>query len=160
MSMDAERILILYDGKCPFCLRWIHRLLALDRFDRLRFASLQSEWTRAFLEKQGQVHPGMGSILVWDEKLLWRNSAALIRIARELPRPWSAFRHLRFLPSFLRDGLYQFVGKHRYTWFGRYDACRLPLSDEKQKFLDLNDPVYQDEGHADPSTNTADPDQR
>ena len=158
--MQSGRILIFYDGKCPFCLRWVNRLLALDRNDRLRFASLQSSWTKAFLEKEGQPHPGMGSILVWDGKNLRGNSAALIRIASELPRPWSYFRHLRFLPAFLRDGIYQFIGKRRYSWFGRHDRCRIPNRAEKAKFLDMHDDVYQDEGHANPSRNTSNPDQR
>ncbi|MFO7725615.1 MAG: DCC1-like thiol-disulfide oxidoreductase family protein [Oceanipulchritudo sp.] len=158
--MEAGRILVFYDGKCPFCLRWVARLLSLDRLDRLRFASLQSGWTRAFLEKRGLAHPGTGSILVWDNEVLRCNSEALLRIVQELPRPWRYLRHLRFLPSLLRDGLYQFIGKRRYAWYGRYDGCRVPHLADRRKFLDLDDPVYQDEDHADPSRNTADPDPR
>jgi predicted DCC family thiol-disulfide oxidoreductase YuxK len=102
----------------------------------------------------------MGSILVWDQERLHVNSEALIRIARELPRPWSWLRHLRLLPLLFRDSIYTFIGRHRYAWFGLHDTCRIPFSADERKFLDLNDPVYKDAEHADLSQNTADPDQR
>ena len=33
------------------------------------------------------------------------------------------------------DALYTFVATHRYRWFGRRDACRVPTPSERGRFL-------------------------
>ena len=60
----------------------------------------------------------------------------------------------------LRDRAYDFIGERRYRWFGRYKACWLPKDTEKRKFLDLEDPVYQDAPHGNQAENDPGPDRR
>jgi predicted DCC family thiol-disulfide oxidoreductase YuxK len=50
---------------------------------------------------------------------LWRLPAALLWL---FPRP-------------LRDRLYDAVARRRYRWFGRFETCRLPTTDEADRFL-------------------------
>jgi len=44
-------------------------------------------------------------------------------------------RAARRVPRLLRDALYDFVARHRFRWFGRLDACRIPTPAERARFL-------------------------
>ncbi|RME58755.1 thiol-disulfide oxidoreductase DCC, partial [Candidatus Parcubacteria bacterium] len=35
----------------------------------------------------------------------------------------------------LRDGVYFWVARQRYRWFGRRETCRLPSAEERERFL-------------------------
>lgn len=129
-------MLVFYDGECPFCVGWVKFLLDRDGDNRLRFASLQGDWARDFFRQRELEHPGMGSIVVWDGTDMYREMAAISRIGEVLPGIWRGFRFLERFPSGLRDGLYRFVAKHRYTVFGRYERCWLPQAGDRKKFLD------------------------
>jgi predicted DCC family thiol-disulfide oxidoreductase YuxK len=52
---------------------------------------------------------------------------------------WSLLYGLVILPAFIRDPLYDWVGKNRYKWFGKKETCRLPSEEEREKFLTLSD---------------------
>ena len=53
-------------------------------------------------------------------------SEAVQRIARELRRwQWTWLFH--FIPRVIRDAIYDLVARNRYRWFGRRDACILPI---------------------------------
>ena len=43
-------------------------------------------------------------------------SAAVLRVAADLPFPWSLLRFLRFVPRSLRDACYDFVARRRRRW--------------------------------------------
>ncbi|MBK8406288.1 MAG: DUF393 domain-containing protein [Saprospiraceae bacterium] len=47
--IPKKKLLLLYDGECPFCLASVRFLLARDHKDKLRFASLQEERIQPFL---------------------------------------------------------------------------------------------------------------
>jgi predicted DCC family thiol-disulfide oxidoreductase YuxK len=42
---------------------------------------------------------------------------------------------LMLVPRLVRNWGYDFVALHRYRWFGKKEACRLPTSDERARFL-------------------------
>jgi predicted DCC family thiol-disulfide oxidoreductase YuxK len=110
---EMMRLLVFYDGQCPFCLGWVRFLLRRDRADRLRFASLQGDWAASFFRANGLDRP--------DAALPW---------------PWSWGRGLGILPRGLRDGLYRWIARNRYRWFGRHEQCQLPGAGEARKILD------------------------
>ena len=35
----------------------------------------------------------------------------------------------------VRDGVYSFIARNRYRWFGRKDTCRIATPAEKARFL-------------------------
>lgn len=142
---------VFFDGCCPFCVGWVKFLLDRDGHDRLRFAALQSEWTRAFLARKGVPHPGGDSILVWNGEQLLSRSEAVLDLAEALPGVWSLGRHLSFLPLQTRDFLYDFIATRRYQWFGSQPRCWLPRKADQAKFLDLSDPIYQEIKSENPS---------
>ena len=43
---------------------------------------------------------------------------------------------LRVIPRRIRDGIYDFIARNRYGWFGRRDQCMIPTDDIRSRFLD------------------------
>ncbi|HYH46500.1 MAG TPA: DCC1-like thiol-disulfide oxidoreductase family protein [Thermoanaerobaculia bacterium] len=138
------RQLVLYDGTCGLCDRSVQLLLRLDRRGVLSYAPLQGT-TAATLASAGRLPAGevgrMDSLVfVRDagspgETVLLRSEAVLAALAAAGRYRWLAAL-LRAVPRPLRDGVYNFVARHRYAWFGRADACRLPPPEVRARFLD------------------------
>ena len=42
---------------------------------------------------------------------------------------------LRLVPRWLRDGVYDYVARNRFRFFGRRDACYLPSPADTDRFL-------------------------
>ena len=158
--MTDGRLLIFFDGKCPFCIGWVKFLIDQDGRDCFRFAALQSDWTHRFFEDHGQPHPGMGSIVVWDGTNLLFQSRAISVVTDRLPGVWRFLRHITKLPGSLPDRIYDFIAIRRYRLFGRRDSYWLPEEAERRKFLDLSDPFYQHAKNGDQTEKPSHPDQR
>lgn len=138
-GMKAGTRIVFFDSSCPFCVGWIKFLLDRDGANRLRFASLQSGWSRRFFTDHGLRHPGMGSVLVWDGERLYRESGAVIEVLGCLGGVWQAGRWLQHIPAGIRDRLYRFIGERRTDWFGKYATCWLPREEDRAKFLDASE---------------------
>jgi len=74
--------ILLYDGVCGLCNRFVQFILRHDRRDQFRFAALQSNFARAILHRHGLSPDALDTVyLVFDygqasERLLSRNDAA------------------------------------------------------------------------------------
>lgn len=141
---DADRSpsrgLVLFDGVCVLCDRSMRWLLDHDRDRRLLFAPLQGETTKAVLARHPESGDALSTVVyVRDfgapaERLYLRSDAALA-ILHDLGGGYRMLGALRTLPRALRDPVYDWVAAHRYRWFGRFDACRLPDETVKARFL-------------------------
>ena len=133
--------IVLYDGVCALCNRIVQFLLKRDQHDRLRFASLQSDFAATILKRHGADAHDLDTVCVVinheqsDERLLAR-SDAIISLGRQLGGIWSLAVLGKVLPGALRDWLYNLVARNRYRVFGKYDSCMLPEGRYRRKFLD------------------------
>lgn len=142
-TVSPARQLVLYDGTCGLCDRSVQLLLRLDRRGVLSYAPLQGT-TAATLAAAGRLPTGQvgridSLVFVRDagsarETVLLRSEAVLAALAAAGRYRLAAL--LRAVPRRLRDGAYNFVARHRYAWFGRADACRLPPPEVRARFLD------------------------
>lgn len=123
--------LLLFDGPCALCHRLLRILQSLDRRGELQYASLQSE-TAEQLGRQFGFDPQnqQSLVLVLQGEPLFGHRAvkalpALLGLARLHP-----YRLMLGLYSLLPDawqaGLYRFVARNRYKWFGRTEVCEIP----------------------------------
>lgn len=140
MSTSASAT-ILFDGVCNLCNGFVQFVIRHDPQGRFRFAALQSETGRALLAAHGQrglafASASPESVILLEGGQLYSHSAAVLRIARQLRGPWRlAAWGGGLLPLRWRDGLYRFVARHRYRWFGRQDSCMVPTPALRERFI-------------------------
>ena len=130
----TDHPVVLFDGVCNLCNSSVKFIIKRDRLARFRFAALQSETAKQLLAPFGEAASGMDSvILVYQGKFHTRTSAAL-RIALRLNWPWPLMGVFLILPAFLRDPVYDFIGRNRYRWFGKTEECMILTPDLKERF--------------------------
>jgi predicted DCC family thiol-disulfide oxidoreductase YuxK len=76
------------------------------------------------------------SIELYEAGRTYDRSTAALRIAGYLGGMWRLFSWARIIPADFRDRVYDFIAEHRYEWFGKLDACRIPTPSERARFLD------------------------
>jgi predicted DCC family thiol-disulfide oxidoreductase YuxK len=134
--------ILLYDGVCGLCNRFVQFTLRRDRNAIFRFASLQSPLAGRILARHSANASDLDTVYVVlnyglpDEHLLSRSDAILFALS-QLEGPWcpAAFL-LQLLPKFLRNSAYNSVARHRYRLFGRSETCMLPSDEDHSRFLD------------------------
>jgi predicted DCC family thiol-disulfide oxidoreductase YuxK len=138
-----SRPIVLYDGVCGLCNRLVQFLLRRDREDRLRFASLQSEFSEPILRRHHANPQDLDTVYVvidyggQHERLLARSDAVL-ELYRCLGGVWRMIAAAaRIIPRPLRDAIYKLVARNRYRLFGKSDSCMLPQPEYRAKFLDV-----------------------
>jgi predicted DCC family thiol-disulfide oxidoreductase YuxK len=73
-------------------------------------------------------------LLIQDNKLYGYSTAAL-KIATHLGFPWRMFAILRIVPVLIRDSVYKYIARNRYTWFGRKSLCIHDKKGFQERFL-------------------------
>jgi len=131
----ARRAVVIFDGECVFCNRWVDFLLRFDRHDVFRFAARQTEAGASFMRQAGLPECGVGSIVLAENGAVLLRSAAVLRILALLGFPFSLAAVFRLIPSTPRDFIYEWFARNRLKWFGRRSTCRLPSVAERQRFL-------------------------
>ena len=127
--------LILYDGVCNLCNRWVQFVLKHDHKVQFTFAPLQGETAKRFLPGNNQLNQAPDTILLIDDNNVYTGSDAVLRIFKRLGRGWKLLYALHIVPQFLRNGVYKFIARRRYRWFGRTESCMLPPPQWKDRFL-------------------------
>lgn len=128
---------IVFDGVCVLCSRWVDFIVRHDRGHRFRLAAMQGSHGRALLAAHGLSADDPVSLLLVQNGRGYTDTDAIARVLRGLGRRWRILgTTLPWLPRPLRDGVYRWVARHRYRLFGRRDQCRLPATDEAWRFLD------------------------
>jgi predicted DCC family thiol-disulfide oxidoreductase YuxK len=134
--LDSSRhLIVVFDGECAFCNRWVDLLLRFDRHDVFRFAARQSASGASFSRQAGLSEGGAGSIILADNGAVLLRSAAVLRMLSVLGFPFSLAGVFRFIPSAWRDAVYDFIARNRTKWFGKRQTCRLPSPAERHRFL-------------------------
>ncbi len=134
--------IILYDGVCGLCNRFVRLILRRDRNAVFRFASLQSAPAASILARHGANLSALDTVYAVvnyelpDEYLLSRSDAAIF-VLKQLPGPWRPVAYILLaVPKFLRDAAYNVTARNRYAIFGRSETCPLPRGEDRSRFLD------------------------
>lgn len=122
--MRFEKNIILFDGVCNLCNRSVDFVLKRDRKKQFYYVSLQSEEGKKLVEHY-RIPLDTDSVILIRNTKVFTESEAAIEIARMLPVPWKWLSILRFLPRGWRDGLYRWIARNRYRWFGKRKNCRI-----------------------------------
>jgi predicted DCC family thiol-disulfide oxidoreductase YuxK len=116
---------ILYDGVCVFCSRWVRFVASRDRDARFRFTAIQSGYGTRLAQAFGIDLQDPDTNAVIHGGVVYFKSDAALTVLGLLPG-WSFVRVLFVVPKPLRDGVYNLVARNRYRIFGKYEACFVP----------------------------------
>lgn len=139
MKRNFKTHIILFDGVCNLCNRWIQRIIRWDKKRYFYFASLQSEAGQEvclyynIAQNTSPKHPYSSVILIENGKVFTKSSAVL-RILKKLSGCWPLAYSLICVPKFIRDFVYQIIAENRYRWFGKKKECMIPTPALKERF--------------------------
>ena len=131
---DEPDCLILFDGVCVFCSRWVRFVIDHDPERRFRFLPIQSGAGRAMAAQYGIDPEAPETNAVVLGGLIHFKSDAALTVLGALPGT-RALAALKAAPRLLRDPVYDLIAKNRYAIFGRTDACMVPSAEDRARFL-------------------------
>jgi predicted DCC family thiol-disulfide oxidoreductase YuxK len=135
MSKWPDDDVILFDGACIFCSRWVRFVAKRDTARRFRFTPIQSEYG-AKLARTFGIDPDDPdtNAVVHDGEVFMKSDAALT-VLSHLPG-WRWVRMLFAVPKLLRDPVYSLIARNRYRIFGKYNACFVPDADLQARVIE------------------------
>ena len=136
---DLADHLILFDGVCVLCSRWVEFVIARDPMGRFRFVAIQSPLGRALAQRFGidADNPETNAV-VSGGRAYFKLESVLVVLA-ELPGwRWTCVAYL--LPRRARDFFYDRIARNRYRVFGRRETCLVPTPDVVRRFI-ADDPA-------------------
>jgi predicted DCC family thiol-disulfide oxidoreductase YuxK len=128
--------IVLFDGVCNLCNSSVQFIIKRDKKKQFRFASLQGNYGQAFLKKYNLPADNFNSFILLEDDKVYTRSTGALRMLKHLGGGWNMFYGFIILPKFIRDGVYNWVARNRYKWFGKRDECMIPTRDLKERFLD------------------------
>ena len=135
MTVWPDDDVILYDGVCVFCSRWIRFIATRDPDQRFRFTAIQSAYGTRLAQAFGIDPANPDTNAVIHGGVAYFKSDAALTVLSNLPG-WSWTRVLFTVPKPLRNVIYNLVAKNRYRIFGKYDVCFVPDADIRARVLE------------------------
>lgn len=126
---------ILYDGVCIFCSRWIRFVATRDVARRFRFTPIQSAYGARLAQAFGIDAADPDTNAVVHGGVAYFKSDGALTVLSHLPR-WRWTRALLAIPKPLRDAVYNLVAQNRYRIFGKFDACFVPGEDMRARVVE------------------------
>jgi predicted DCC family thiol-disulfide oxidoreductase YuxK len=135
MSKWPDDDVILFDGVCIFCSRWVRFVATRDTAKRFRFTPIQSDYGAKLAQTFGiDLDDPDTNAVVHGGKVFLKSDAALT-VLSQLPG-WGWVRALFAVPKPLRNAVYNLVAQNRYRIFGKYDACFVPDADLRARVIE------------------------
>ncbi len=130
-----DQPIVLFDGVCNFCSSSVKFVIDRNAREDIVFCQIQSQPGQKLLAEYGLSELGLTSMILLYRGQAFIKSSAALRIARLMDMPWPLLSVFLVIPPFIRHRVYDWIGRHRYRWFGKRDACWLPGTDIQRRFL-------------------------
>lgn len=130
-----EQPIILFDGVCNFCNSAVNFVIKRDKKGRLFFTPLQGSTGRQLLKQYDLPLTEMNSFVFIDKGKAYTRSTASLKVCRYLSGLWPLCYGFIIVPAFIRNGIYDWISRNRYKWFGVREQCMIPTPDVKARFL-------------------------
>ncbi|MBK9422869.1 MAG: DUF393 domain-containing protein [Bacteroidetes bacterium] len=127
---------ILFDGYCRLCNRFVDFILKQDTKRKIKFASLQSSFGQSVLKEHfSSLRKFPDSVVLLTGEKVYTHSTAALHVFRILGMPWKVLYVFIIVPAFIRNGIYNFIAANRNKWFGKRNECRIPTKAEEERFI-------------------------
>ena len=130
-----DQPIILFDGVCNFCSSVVNFVIKRDKKFVLKFATLQSEIGQKILQEKNFFDPDPRSFVFIEKGKVYTRSTAALRVCKYLNGLWPFVYGFIIVPKFIRDGIYNWIAKNRYRWFGKKEVCMIPTPEIRSRFL-------------------------
>ena len=132
--MNSNRV-ILFDGVCNFCNSTVNFVIERDKKTIIKFAALQSDAGQQLLKQFNLSTSQFNSFIYIEDGKVFTQSTAALRVCKNLSALWPLLYGFIMVPEFIRDGIYKWIAKNRYKWFGKKDQCMIPSPEVRSRFL-------------------------
>ena len=134
MKISPSNVLV-YDGACGICSNSVNYLLKNTNDNLLQAIPFQSERGRKILTGAGLDSEKVESLVYFDEKGIHRKSDAILSVTKKMRGLFPYLNYLRFVPRFLRDGVYDLVARNRHKFNRLFSDCEVPFPDTDKQNL-------------------------
>ena len=90
-NTKIKKSIILFDGECIMCNRYVLFVIQNDTKDNFRFMSLQNNNVEKLIENKNNNKDYADSILLYDNKIIKSRSSAVLSILAKLRFPYNFF---------------------------------------------------------------------
>ena len=126
---------ILFDGVCNFCNSAVNFTIKRNTKANILFAPMQSEAGQKLLQQYNLPADDMQSFIFIETGKVYKQSTGALKVCRYLRGLWPLCYSFIIVPKFIRDGIYNWIAKNRYKWFGIKESCMIPAPEVKTRFL-------------------------
>lgn len=134
-TIFARMNIILFDGICNLCNSTVLFIIKRDHKEIFKFASLQSETGQGLLQRFHMPTHKMDTLFYIRGNICLQKSTAVIFILCDLGGLWKIFYLFKFIPTCIRDAIYQALANSRYRLFGKKADCMIPSAKIKSRFI-------------------------
>lgn len=135
MNIPTDKPILLFDGVCNLCNGFVQFVIKRDPQGRFRFAALQSEVGQTLLKKANMPTKELSTVVLYENDKFYTHSSVPLRVAKKFGSAWPLLYGLVIVPKFIRDGIYNWIARNRYRWFGKRESCMIPTPELKSRFL-------------------------
>lgn len=130
-----DQPIILFDGVCNFCNTIVNFVIKRDKNSAIKFGTLQSDIGKKILQQNNYHDADLISFVFIEKGNLYTRSTAALRVCKYMNGLWPSMYGFIIVPEFFRDGIYNWIAKNRYRWFGKKQVCMIPTPEIRSRFL-------------------------
>ena len=115
------KAIVLYDGDCNFCNKWISFTKSKLQKNEISFISLNSSKAIAILDDYKIRN--QDSVVYIKDNIVFFKSSAVLKICKQLQFPYNLLYFFTILPAFLLDFCYDFIAKRKLKLAPKKQCC-------------------------------------
>jgi len=116
-----EKCILLFDSGCKLCNTSIKFVTKGDKKQVIQQIAISStQGQKIIKDNHSLLH--INSILFIKDQHVFIESDAIIKIAQQLSFPYKFMAAGVLVPKKWRDGIYKWIAKNRYHWFGKIES--------------------------------------
>ena len=117
------KAIVLYDGDCNFCNKWISFVKNKLQKDEISFIPFNSIEGMKIIEKF-QIK-NQNSVAYIHDDIVFFKSSAVLTICKQLQFPYNLLKFSKIIPTFLLDLAYDFIAKRRLKLTPKKQCCNV-----------------------------------